>query len=59
MHQRKEPASEEGGGREGAALTNAQRKSRDGAVDSAVIREEVDEAGGGTQGEGSDTWRGS
>ena len=41
-----EPASEEGGGREGAALTNAQRKSRDGAVDSAVIREEADEAGG-------------
>ena len=36
-----EPASEDGGGREGAALSNAQRKRRDGAVDSAVIREEV------------------
>ena len=35
-----EPASEEGGGREGAALANALRKRRDGAVDSAVIREE-------------------
>ena len=41
-----EPASEEGGGREDAALTNALRKSRGGAVDSAVIREEADEAGG-------------
>ena len=41
-----EPASEEGGGREGAALTNALRKRRDGAVDSAVIREEEGEAGG-------------
>ena len=42
------PASEDGGDREGAALTNAQRKKRDGAVDSAVIREEAEEAGGQT-----------
>ena len=41
-----EPASEEGGGREGAALTNAQRKRRNGAVDSAVIREEANTPGG-------------
>ena len=33
-----EPASEEGGDRDGAALTNAQMKRRDGAVDGAVIR---------------------
>jgi hypothetical protein len=56
-----EPASEEGGGREGAALTNTQRKSRDGAVDSAAIREEADMAGGppkvraATSGEGVKT----
>jgi hypothetical protein len=41
-----EPASEEGVGREGAALTNALRQRRDGAVDSAVIRVVADEAGG-------------
>ena len=41
-----EPASEEGGGREGAALSNALRKRRDGAVDSAAIRVVADEAGG-------------
>ena len=41
-----EPTSEEGGGREGAAITNALRRRRDGAVDSAVIREEEGEAGG-------------
>ena len=41
-----EPATEEGGGREGAALTNAQRKRRNGAVDSAVIREETEKAEG-------------
>ena len=42
-----EPTSEEGGGslREGAALSNGLRKGRDGAVDSAVIRGEVSEAG--------------
>ena len=39
-----EPASEGGGDREGAALSNAQRKKRDRAVDSAVIREEAEEA---------------
>ena len=31
----------EGGGREGAAMTNGQRKGRDEAVDSAVIKEEA------------------
>ena len=31
---------------EGAALSNAPRKRRDGAVDSVVIREEAGEAGG-------------
>ena len=36
-----EPAAVEGGGREGAAMTNGQRKGRDGAVDSAVIKEEA------------------
>ena len=41
-----EPASEEGEGREGATLTNGLRKRRDGAVDSAVIREEAAEARG-------------
>jgi hypothetical protein len=41
-----EPATEEGGGREGAALTNVQRKRRDRAVDSAVIREETERAEG-------------
>ena len=41
-----EPTSEEGGGREGAAITNALRRRRDGAVDSAVIREEERGAGG-------------
>ena len=41
-----QPISEEGSGREGAALTNALRKRRDGAVDSAVIREEGGETGG-------------
>ena len=41
-----EPTEEDGGGREGAALSNAQRKRRDGAVDSAVIREEEGETGG-------------
>jgi hypothetical protein len=41
-----EPASEDGGDREGAALSNAQRKKRDGAVGSAVIREEAGEAEG-------------
>ena len=41
-----EPSSEDGGGREGAALSNALRKRRDGAVDSAVVREVEDEAGG-------------
>ena len=40
-----EPASEEGGCRGGAALSNGLRKGRDGAVDSAVIRGEVSEAG--------------
>ena len=40
------PASEEGGGREGAAIAKALRRRRDGAVDSAVIREEEGEAGG-------------
>ena len=39
-----ESASGEGGGREGAALTNALRRRRDGAVDIAVIREEEGEA---------------
>ena len=33
------------GGREGAALSNAQRKRRNGAVDSVVIREKAGEAG--------------
>ena len=41
-----EPASEEGGGRAGAALSDALRKMRDGAVDSAVIRMEAAEADG-------------
>ena len=41
-----EPASVEGGGREGAALTNARRVRRDGAVDSSVIRVAPGEAGG-------------
>ena len=41
-----EPASVEGGDREGAALTNARRMRRDGAVDSSVIRVAPDEAGG-------------
>ena len=41
-----EPASEEGGGRKGAAISNGLRRRRDGAVDSAVIREEASEAGG-------------
>ena len=36
----------EGRGREGAALSNALRKRRDGAVDSAVIRVEAVEADG-------------
>ena len=35
-----QPAAEGGGGREGAALSNGLRIKRDGAVDSAVIREE-------------------
>ena len=48
-----EPTSEDGGGREGAALSNAQRKKRDGAVDSAVIREEAGETGST---EGSNEW---
>ena len=34
-----QPATEEGGGREGAALSNGLGMKRDGAVDSAVIRE--------------------
>ena len=40
-----EPASEDGGGRDGATLSNAHGKKRDGAVDSAVIREEAGETG--------------
>ena len=40
-----QPTAEEGGGREGAALSNGLRKKRDGAVDSAVIREEVQGTG--------------
>ena len=40
-----ESASEEGGDREGTALTNALRKRRDGTMDSAVVREEADETG--------------
>ena len=43
-----QPATEEGGGREGAALSNGLRKKRDGAVDSAVITE-VDQSTGETQ----------
>jgi ribonuclease HI len=43
-----QPATEEGGGREGAALSNGLRKKRDGAVDSAVITE-VDQSTGESQ----------
>ena len=43
-----QPAAEEGGGREGAAISNGLRKKRDGAVDSAVIRE-TDQSTGKTQ----------
>ena len=41
-----EPASEEGGGREDAALSNALRKRRDGAVDSAMTRVEAAKTNG-------------
>ena len=41
-----ESASKEGGDREGAALANALRKRRDGAIDSAVNREEAGAIGG-------------
>ena len=43
-----QPATEEGGGREGAALSNGLRMKRDGAVDSAIIRE-VDQSTGKSQ----------
>ena len=43
-----QPATEGGGGREGAALSNGLRKKRDDAVDSAVIRE-TDQTTGKTQ----------
>ena len=43
-----QPATEEGGGREGVALSNGLRKKRDDAVDSAIIRE-VDQRTGKTQ----------
>ena len=43
-----QPATEEGGGREGATLSNGLKKNRDGAVDSAVIRE-TDQSTGKTQ----------
>ena len=43
-----QPTTEEGGGRQGAALSNGLRKKRDGAMDSAVIRE-VDQSTGKTQ----------
>ena len=43
-----QPAAEEGGGREGAALSNGLRKRRDGAVDSAMTRE-TDQSTGKTQ----------